>query len=494
MVIMENKILEKVYRLASEDRLKIYITGGYLRSLLLNLPVEGIDVDLLVIDGSVVTFARKTAEILQGTMVELDRRNGIYRVVIKQEKRNSSILDFTSPKGRDLMEDLKKRDFTVNSLAMELGDYLKTPSGGQKYIIDVNGGIQDLRERKMRVISEEAFKDDPLRLIRGIRLCAALDFHLEERTLGWMYSFRESLKEISGERVRDELWKIIDMKDSFSWITFMEERLGFLSVLFPEVGRMKATEQNFYHGENVWIHCLRTFKSIESNIESPPFPLEMALKIKEHLGQELVSSRKRKHLLKFFALFHDVGKIKTKKVLESGRIVFHRHEVEGIPYLENYSERLKLSSRERRILSNLTRQHMHPLFLQVAKKVSPRAFYKLFKKCGEETVEVLMHSLSDFTAKREAKENFQEIKPYRAFIEETFKKYFYEGETFVTPPDIISGDEIMEYLDLHPSPGVGYILAKIKEAQVEGKVKTRKEAINLASQVVQTGTYQKRFH
>lgn len=486
--------MEKINKLAEKDHLKIYITGGYLRSLLLNLSVEGTDIDLLVIGGRVEPFAQRAAETLQGSLIELDQKNGIYRVVIKHEKRKESILDFTSPKGRDLIEDLKRRDFTVNSFAVELGDYLKNLSRWQEFLIDVNGGIQDVRERKIRVISEEAFVEDPLRLIRGIRFCAALDFRLEESTLDWMYNSRDSLRGISGERVRDELWKIFDMKESYSWIILMEERLGFLSVLFPEVKRMKATEQNFFHGEEVWSHCLRTFRSIEKNIESPPFPPEMALWIKAHLEEHLVSFRKRKHLLKFFALFHDVGKINTKKVLESGRIVFHRHEVEGIPFLESYSRQLKLSSRERRILCNLTRQHMHPLFLQVAKKVSPKAFYKLFKKCGEETVEVLMHSLSDFIAKRDAKENFQEIKPYTLFIQETFTKYFYENDIFVTPPDIISGDEIMENLDLHPSPGVGYILGKIKEAQAEGKVKSRKEAISLASQVVQTDTYRKRFN
>lgn len=494
MVNMGKNILEKVNTLASETHHKIYITGGYIRSLMLNHPTEGVDIDLVVTGGRASSFARKTAGALQGTLVVLDRKNGIYRVVIQQKKGIKDIvLDFTRPKGRNLNEDLERRDFTINSLAVELGDYLNTSSSWQDFIIDIHGGIADLKERKIRAVSKESFMDDPLRLIRGIRLCAVLDFRLEEKTLNWMFQSRYRLTGISGERIRDELWKILDVKESYPWIYFMEERLEFLSILFPEVKQMKATEQNHFHGEEVWSHCLRTFKSIEKNIESPPFSPEMALWIKEHLEQELAVSRKRKHILKFFALFHDVGKIKTKKVLESGRIVFHRHEVEGIPFLEKYSRQLKLSSRERRTLSNLTRQHMHPLFLQVAKKVSPRAFYKLFKKCGGETIEVLMHSLSDFIAKREAREKIEEIKPYQEFIQQTLQKYFYEKETFVSPPEIINGEEIMNHLNLRPSPGVGYILGKVKEAQAEGKVKNKREAINLASQVVQTSSYQKRF-
>lgn len=492
-MITDHSILEKINNLATQEQLKVYITGGFIRSLLLDHSVEAVDIDLLVTGGKVESFVEKTAKLLQSSLIELDKNFGIYRVVIKQQEKKDKILDFTRLKGRDLTEDLKRRDFTVNSLALELGDYVNKSSLWQQYLIDVNGGLEDLREKKLRMVSREAFQEDPLRLIRAIRLCASLGFHLDGETHEKMFHSRELLKEVSGERIRDELWKIFDVDESYPWVKFMEEKMGFLSVLFPEVKLMKATEQNFFHGEEVWSHCLHTFKSIEENTGSPPFSSELSLLIDEHLKQELVHSRKRKQLLKFFALFHDVGKIKTKKVLESGRIIFHRHEVEGIPIFENYSGGLKLSSRERKMLSSLTRNHMHPLFLQVAKNVSPRAFYKLFKKCGEETVEVLMHSLSDFIAKREAKGNFQEIKVYQDFIQETLKKYFYERETFVSPPDIISGEEIMEHLQLHPSPGVGYLLAKVKEAQSDGKVKSRKEALNLASQLVKKDTYRKRF-
>ncbi|UNC91906.1 HD domain-containing protein [Candidatus Contubernalis alkaliaceticus] len=491
---MEKKILEIINNLAEQARLKVYITGGYIRALLLNHSVEVIDIDFLVTGGPVEPFVEKAAKSLQSSLVELDKNFGIYRVVIKQEKKNYKILDFTSLKGRNLVEDLKRRDFTVNSLALHLGDYLQKSSSWQHCLIDINGGLEDLKEKKIRMVSPKAFQEDPSRLIRGIRLCASLGFNLDGQTQYKMLHSRKLLKEVSGERIRDELWKIFDLDVSYPWVKFMEETLGFLSVLFPEVSLMKTTEQNFFHGEEVWSHCLHTFKSIEQNIVSPPFSSELAMLINQHMKQELVFPRKRKQLLKFFALFHDVGKIKTKKVLDSGRIVFHRHEVEGIPILENYSGVLKLSSKERRILSSLTRNHMHPLFLQVAKNVSPRAFYKLFNKCGEETVEVLMHSLSDFIAKREAKGNFQEIKFYQEFIHETFEKYFFKREIFVSPPDIISGEEIMEYLKLHPSPGVGYLLAKVKEAQSDGKVKNRREALNLASQIVKTDTYRKRFH
>lgn len=477
---MANNLLRKISNIAGEEKVKLYLVGGFLRSLVLGVQTKTADVDIVVSGAEIYPFVKKVKKRLDGTLIPLDNEKGIFRIAVKDEKNGRRYVDFTALKGSSLETDLKKRDFTINSMAVDLAAYIGSGKWRDK-IIDPTGGLRDVEHKKIRAVSKDVFLDDSLRLLRAVRFCAQLGFTLEENTKHEITAQRCLLKNNKGERLRDELWKIMDEDVSYPYIILLEEELKLLTVLFPEIKKMRAAEQNYFHGEDVWNHCLRTYRILEKLINRPPFESEIVSEVNRKMEESFPSGRKRKHLLKFFALFHDVGKIKTKKILRSGRIIFHGHEVVGVKSVEKYSRFLKLSSKEKKILKNFMKQHMRPLFLNlVGEKASRKAYHKFFNNLGEETLDILLHSLADFTAKREAKNRKEEIKPYLNFIQELLCKYYYQRDLLVSPPILVSGKEVMELLKIKPSPEVGYILKKISEAQVEGIVSNRSEALEYA--------------
>ncbi len=499
---MDNTILKKIVDIAQREKVQLYMVGGCLRSLIPgkrygNENKEKIlDIDLIVEGGGVGSFAEKASGELEGTFVNLDKEEGVFRIVVKVKKvealsEETLCIDLTGLRGKSIVEDLAERDFTLNSFALDLRDYLHSTRWREK-IIDPFKGLTDLQEGIIRTVSTDVFSKDPLRLLRAVRLCAQLNFTLEEGTRKGIISHRSLIKNSSGERIRDELWRILETDNSYQGIILMEEELGLLTELFPEVKEMRDTQQNYYHGEDVWNHCMRTYQDLEDYINKPPFTSEITSKLKDQLEEDIVPRRTRKQLLKFFALFHDVGKTKTKKTLDTGRIVFHRHESEGVSYIANYGGFLKLSSAEIRALNKFMKLHLRPLMLHVGKNVGPKAFYRFFKKSGKESVEILLHSMADFTAKREARGRTEEVKVYEEFIQDTFNKYYFKKDIFVSPPALVNGNDIIKALKIKPSPGVGYLLEKISEAQVEGKVRDRKEALSLAAKLAQDKVFKKR--
>lgn len=487
---IKEKVLQGIIRLGEKEGQEVFLVGGYIRDLLLGLPGVRLDIDLLVTGGKAEAFSRAAAAATGGTLVPLGQEKGVFRVYLRGYPGNQApvVIDFMDFRGASLEEDLKSRDFTINALAFPLGKGRGFPrvgdNGWKDMLIDMSGGLRDLAEKKVRMVYPGAFQEDPLRLLRAVRFSARLGFSLEEKTEKRVKEQACLLGGVSGERVRDELWKIIELPTSRGYLHHLEEGLGLLGAVFPIIQHMRATGQNFYHGENVWFHSLRTYRLLEGLVQEPPFPGDIVSRVKEHLGVELVPGRRRRELLKLFSLFHDAGKTTTGKVLESGRVTFHGHESAGISCLGQVGNRLKLGSREKKILKKLVKLHMRPMHLYTAPRAGPKAYHRVFRHLGEEAVEVLLHSLADFMAKRELKGGTEEIQPYREFITKMLHIYFYEGERMIAPPAVVSGRELIEHLQIEASPRVGNLLEKIREAQVAGQVNNRQQALDLASRLL----------
>lgn len=476
---MNQEIIKKIRDFSQREGLEIYLVGGFVRDLAQGKTSPKLDMDFIMEGEKFFPFIEKLAVLLQGTLIVLDKENQVYRIVLKV-KEQQQFFDFTPLRGKTLRGDLEKRDFTINSMALRLEDYLKHGESREK-ILDPLKGLSDLKRGIIRRVSPEAFMDDPQRLLRGIRFCAQLNFRLEEGTKREAKKNSHLIKGIAGERIREELWKIMEVDHSYPWIILLEEDLGLLGNIFPKIKEMRLTAQNLHHGENVWNHSLRTYKYVEEFLEAPPFREDLALKVKRHMEEEIIPGRKIKSLLKFFALFHDVGKVPTKKVTQRGKVTFYGHENAGTEVIEKIGKRLKLSSLEIKTLKKLMKHHMRPLFLYLAKNRSPRATFRFFHKTGDEGVEVLFHSAADFISKKEAKgKGLDDFKNYKSFLEELLDRYFYERDRYVDPFPLVNGRDLMRELSIKPSPLLGYLLKKISEAQAEGRIKNRKEAIELA--------------
>ncbi|MFQ6001301.1 MAG: hypothetical protein ACE5LG_06490, partial [Anaerolineae bacterium] len=275
------EVLKSVRLFLRERTPQAYIVGGYLRDQLLGRETR--DIDLLV-PVNALPLGRQLADHLGGSFVPLDEERGVARIVLQVEGERY-LVDLSQMRG-DLEADLARRDFTINALATNLFD-------PEAHLIDPYGGQRDLKERVVRAVSKEAFEDDPLRLLRGVRLAGELGFRVESRTEGWMRRHASLIITVSPERLRDELCKILALEGSAASLRYLQ-RTGILTAALPELqGRVIE-------------HPLDSLEGLESTLpalkEWPAFPHLLS-----HLGQPTAGDRSRLMLLKLTTLLHHLG-------------------------------------------------------------------------------------------------------------------------------------------------------------------------------------------
>ncbi len=494
------EILNGVAGAAARTSKEIYLVGGFLRDLYLGIPGSEIDFTL---SGDALSFSRQVAGLLGGTWVPLDRINSVARVVLQREGKKWEV-DFSSFKGASIEEDLGKRDFTINAMAVKLKDYLRLlsregvkdgfgldKSTWRELLIDPYGGTADIESKVIRAVNNYVFEADPVRILRGIRLAAKLNFCINPETLSLMEQGRWLLPEVAGERVREEIFNLLALPESYQWLALMDA-IGVLAEIFPFIERMKVTEQNHYHADNVWVHSFKTYRLLEeliadlrlNGVMETNRGEELREKLCSHIHSQLLPGRRRYQLLKLAALFHDAGKVDTCKLREDGRITFPRHYEAGLKYAAELASRLKMSRAEENYLKKAVLNHMYPLYLFINQPVAPAAVHRFFTKLGKEATDVLLLSLADVTATYLTSKKDRDLARYRTFIGDLLQKYHFEPEKYVCPPALVKGSDIMENFGVPPSKKLGEILRKITEAQVRGEIGTKEEALRLASRLL----------
>lgn len=477
---MMNDIIFKIISITKPRGLKIYLVGGFLRDCLLESNFGDID---LAVEGSVKEIAMEVAQKLPGTFVPLDSERSIYRVVVTGGDSPAQI-DFEGLAPGGISEDLKRRDFTINALALPLSSFFGWVSKsnlGQndlkdflnKNIIDATGGLNDLRSGIIRPCGSSSLEDDPLRALRAFRLASGLGFSLEPGTLDLIRHMKQPITTCSGERIRGEL-EIILSRPSSKIIRLMAEETNLLQQIFPELTPLIGMGQGGHHVDDVFEHSLKTFETMEILLDDILASESTALK------SYLLEGRPRgRHLLpvvKLACLLHDVGKQFCRKPGENGKFTFYGHHREGVPVAWAVADRLKFSALERGALENLVGWHMDPLFLYKMSSITPRALRRFFKKGGCHVPGLLLLSLADVTSTRLASGKVQEAVEYRCFIYDLLERYFREGKKYISPPIFLSGSDICDILSIPPGPAVGYLLNKLQDAVVDGKVTNRSEA------------------
>ena len=267
----DQRILNNIFELSRKKKLKVYIVGGLLRDIILNRSKQDLDIDFAV-RRQAISFSRKLAAILNAGFVILDRDNGCARLV-KKTKDRLYFLDFTDFRGRLITEDLGKRDFTINALAIELESFLKVlKTKGKKRInflinalIDPYQGLVNLRSGVIKAINNYVFDDDALRILRAFSLSCVLNFKIETKTLKLAVKKKNKLKAISSERIRDELFKIMSSSRAFEFLTQLD-RHRIIDIIIPQIKAMRRLQQGPYHHLDVWGHTLATVKHLEKII------------------------------------------------------------------------------------------------------------------------------------------------------------------------------------------------------------------------------------
>lgn len=475
-------------RAASLGDEPLWLVGGAPRDALLGRPVK--DLDLACADAE--TLARKTARALRGTLVVLDEANAVYRVVLGPSFTTVRQLDFARLQGRGIEEDLARRDFTVNALALRL-----SKDGLAEEPLDLRGGLNDLAARLVRCESPEILKDDPLRLLRAFRVAAQLGFSIEPKTLELVRELKRLIKKPAGERIQAELLMLLAQPGSAAWLNQME-KCGILTEVFDELKPARTCAQIYYGPGGVMTHSLEVASRADfllSNL-TKVYPA-LAAAIEQRLRNGAQGDVPLRSVLILTALLHDVAKPETAKSM-GGRLRFFQHDIIGAKRVEQILKRLKFSNAHVELAAAVTRHHLRPGHLAAgAAEMTDKACYRFYRDLGEHALATLLVCWADHASYLPEKILLKLLKAAAAAPGESLGRVPEEARKTVRhlqvvshllqrllqqphramPKPLLDGHAVMRALCLPPGPAVGKCLEQLREAQAAGKIHTPEEAL-----------------
>lgn len=448
-----SKLLKLVDTYKSDKNIEIYLVGGFVRDLIINRTSK--DIDFLTIGKpyDLVSFLSKK---IKNSSYSIYKNFGTASLKFKDyifefvgSRKESYSIDSRNPniKMGSFKDDIKRRDFTINSLSISLN---KNDFG---LVIDLFDGKKDLKNKIIKTClePETTFKDDPLRMLRAVRFATQLSFDIENITFQGIINNKERIKILSYNRISDELNKII-MTDKPSYGFKLLLASGLLKLIFPEMDNLKGKEKinNHTHKDNFY-HTLEVLDNVS--------------KVSDSLW------------LRWAAILHDIAKPLTKRYNEKVGWTFHGHEDLGSKMVPKIFKRLNLpTNHHMKFVKKLVRLHLRPIAL-VKDNITDSAIRRLLYEAGNDIEMLMILCKADITSKNDEKvkkylNNFAKVEKKMEIVEKNDKIKNFQ------PP--IRGDEIINTFAINPSKIVGEIKDEIKERILEGKIKNnRKEAYNL---------------
>lgn len=469
----EEELLKPVYNFARNKKVKLYLVGGALRDLILKRKKENPDFDFCLKKGA-LNFGKALAKYIHAAFVLLDEEHAACRLVKKIDGKLYTF-DFSDFRAPTLEKDLLHRDFTINSMALDLKDLF----GGQDLeplIIDPCSGKKDIKAKIIKITGPGSFREDPLRILRAFSLSCIFRCDVDKETLRLAKKERARLEGISLERIREELFKVFESASAYESLVVLD-KLKILELIFPEIKPMRNIGQGPYHHLDVWQHTLETLKQFELILKSIKKE-----EINIYLNEEMAGLRKRTSLLKFACILHDIGKPKALR-REKKKIIFHGHERIGLGMTRNICRRIKLSNEECRSLERIVFNHLRPGYLADNERPTERAIFRYFRDTGSDALAVLLLSLADQRATKgrltTALSRVRHEKMIKFLIARLLKQ-----NAEKKPVRLINGHQIMKKFKLEASSLIGTVLDELEEAQAIGKIKNKKEAFALAAKII----------
>lgn len=434
--------------IANDIGIDVYIVGGYIRDLILNRTLD--DVDILVI-GDGLEFAEKLGERFGVKNISLFKNfrtahfkyQGIEFEFVGARKESYSN-DSRNPEVEvgTFDDDIDRRDFTINSIALSLnmlnfGD-----------IIDKYNGIGDIKKQliKTPLNPKNTFNDDPLRIMRAFRFAAQLGFKLDEQLFEAARDMAERLEIISRERITDEFMKILASPKPSIGLKLLYNS-GAMKYVFPEVANLGGVVQRKdFHHKDVFLHTCKVVDNIAA--------------VSDNVW------------LRFAGLVHDIAKPKTKRFDENIGWTFHGHEEIGARMMKSIFRKMKLPFSKLDYIRNLVRLHLRPIAL-VSDNVTDSAIRRFIVAIGEDLEDMIVLCRADITSK-----NPEKVNKYLNNYDKVMKKVRDVKEkdklrAFQSP---VRGEEIMKICNLPPSKQVGEIKSSIEDAILDGKIENSYEA------------------
>lgn len=476
-------LLVEVASFLKQQNSQAYFVGGFVRDWLLGK--ETADVDIAVA-GDALKVAQKVAAAIRGRYVVLDEANRVARVVVTEEGWRWH-LDFSSFPVR-IEEDLARRDFTINAIAVEINQWSQTVD--DSILIDPYGGRGDVKEGRIRAVSDDIFKADAARLLRAVRLAAELEFTIDSQTEALIRDYCELIAQVPGERVREELLRLLALPVAGDFMDYMD-KLGLLAPIIPELTESKGVKQPKEHFWDVFDHSIETVRTVEYLLRERDWrhgrenllamaPWSEALG--EYFTQEVSKDSHRKMMLKFAGLLHDVAKPKTKTIDDKGKMHFLGHAKEGAAIASAILERLRFSGKEVELVETLVYHHLRPVQMASRELPTHRAIYRYFRDTEGAGIDILFLALADYLATQGPNLDLAEWRSHCQLIGYILGEYF--REKVVPLPRLVNGHGLMKTFGLTPGKRIGRLLEAVREAQAAGEIATREEAIALVQRML----------
>lgn len=448
-----------------------WFVGGVVRDL--HLGTEIVDVDIATVEPA-DTVARRLHSALGGDVFSLSDRFGTWRVQPPDGWR----IDITALRGETIEDDLAQRDFTVNAMALALGD-------DKSATIDPFGGLADLQGGVLRVLGEHAYEDDPLRPLRLARFVASLGFAPDAETAEITRRHAAGVAAASPERIFAELRSLVASSGAVQGLESMRE-LGLLVAVLPELEELVGVEQSVYHHRDVYGHTLEVLEQLIAVTERPAefFP-DDAEALSELLDEPLADEMTRGQALRWAALLHDVAKSSTRTVSEGGRVGFPGHDRAGAEQVRKICARLHTSDKFAQYVAALTRHHLHLGFLVDARPLERRDVYRYLQKCEPVEVEVGVLSVADRLATRGRKADVAIERHLELARELNSEALAWRAES---RSPLIRGDRLAAALGISTGPAIGKLLAAIDEEHWLGNLADEDSAVRLAQRLLDDGS------
>lgn len=431
-----------IYNKLIQSNHEAYFIGGCVRDLVMEKEVK---------DWDITTNA--TPEQIQAVFEDsfYDNSFGTVGVPIEEDGEVKTVVEITTFRtesgyenarhptkvswGKSLEEDVKRRDFTINTLALKIED-------GEQKIIDNENGLKDLEKKLIRAVGnpDERFKEDALRMLRAVRFTTQLEFTIEEKTWDAILNNKNLIEKISGERIRIELLKILGSNFPYEGIMTLDE-LGILEIILPELTKGKGVSQKRpgrHHKDDVFTHNVLSLKNCPS----------------------------KDPLVRFATLLHDIGKPDVASTDDRGFVIFYNHEVVGAKISKEIADRLHFSKKERDKIYTLIRWHM----FTIDENISDSAIRRFIRRVGVDNVADMMDlRIGDRLGGGTQVAESWRLKLFKERVTQELNPPFSINDL------AINGNDIMSELNIPPGREVGNILQTLFEEVDEDLSKNNKE-------------------
>ena len=459
-----------------------FLVGGAVRDALLGQPLH--DMDFVMADNP-THLAKRLAKRLEAGYFLLDDERHTARVVYHDPDGRFFPLDFVQFTGQDLEEDLRNRDFTVNAMALSLDDLTQ--------VIDPLGGQDDLQRGLLRACSDHALLDDPVRVMRGVRLAVQFGFEYGQGMEAAMREASGQLHRTSGERQRDEFFRLLAGPDPAVGLDQLW-RVGVFDLLIPPLAGLEKTPAVPDGQQSMLDHAIKTVDTYhlllevltaevlpEDTVAWPDYQVQAVLAyfashITAYFSEELAPGRDKAALAYFGALLHEIGRPLAVTAVKEG-LKPEDHAQAGAELAYDAAKQMPLSNAESGWVETFVRHH-HDLLKLVADARIPdrRTIYRFFRSTGDAGVAIGLHTLADILATEG-----ENLKPDRweralSIVRLIFSAWWEAREGIVAPVPLLNGRDLQAEFGLAPGELIGQLLKQLAEEQAAGNIMTKAQA------------------